>query len=66
MKELNKKFTYARRDLRSTLLVSFGTSVARYPGDAVFARTLSRRVIARLPGRADRVTVARCNNITTH
>jgi len=55
------KFTYARRDLRSALLVSFGASVARYSGHAVFARTLSGCVIARLSGRADWMTVARWN-----
>jgi hypothetical protein len=41
----------------STLLVALGTPVARHAGDAIFARTLPRRLIAGLPRGANWVAV---------
>lgn len=45
--------------MRSALRVSFGTSIAGNAGNAIFARTLSTRLVARLPRGADWMTIAR-------
>uniref|UniRef100_A0A2M4DKD4 Putative secreted protein n=1 Tax=Anopheles darlingi TaxID=43151 RepID=A0A2M4DKD4_ANODA len=45
-------------DVRTALLVSAGTPVARQPGNAILARALARRVVARLAGRTDRMAIA--------
>lgn len=61
MEVITWTFTYARRDLRSTLLVSFGTPVACYSGHAVFAWTLTRGMIACFARCAHLMTIARWN-----
>lgn len=53
--------TDARCDVRATLLVSFRAAVAGYAGHAVLARTLARRLVARLPRSANWMTIACCN-----
>lgn len=53
--------TDARCNVRSTLLVTSGTSVTRGTGYTVFARTLAGTLVTSFPGRPNRVTVTRCN-----
>lgn len=56
----HEALTYAGSHGRSTLLVPFSASIARWTRDAVFARTLASGLVASSTRRADGMTFARC------